>query len=97
MNDTLIGFEIIPEEAGYQILDSFLLHWQTPVIKQPGRFVTRSEINEKIIIDNDIFCGDKIYLKIDVTNIRIVNINLINDLEFFERIVSAVIPEIDDE
>jgi len=97
MNDTLIGFEIIPEDSQYQILDSFPLHWTNPVIQQTSNIVPRSETNEKIILDSDIFCGDTIYLKIEQNIIMIANIDALNDLKFFERIASVVIPEIDDE
>jgi hypothetical protein len=97
MNDTLIGFEVIPEERQYKILDSFPLHWKTPVIQQTSFIVTKSETSENIVLDNDIFCGDTIYLKIEKNNLMIVNIDQSNDLKFFERIASVVIPEIDDE
>jgi len=97
MNDTLIGFEIISGEGHYQILDSFPLHWENPVTPHTSKIVTRFETTEKFVLDDDIFCGDTIYLKIDRENIIIANIKPFDDLKFFERIASAVIPEIDDE
>ena len=97
MNDTLIGFEVIPEEHQYKILDSFPLHWKNPVIQQTSYFVTKSETTEKIVLDNDIFCADTIYLKIEKNYLMIANIDFSNDLKFFERIASVVIPEIDDD
>ncbi len=97
LNDTLIGFEIIPDEGQFKILDSFPLHWQTPVLQQTSKIVTRSEVNKLFVLDNDFFCGDTIYLKIEKCEIMIANINPSDDLKFFERIASAVIPEIDDD
>ena len=64
LNETLVGFEIIQDEGHYQILDSFPLYWKTPVSHQTTGGYTRSETNEKIVLDTDIFCGNTIYLKI---------------------------------
>ncbi|MHA1541753.1 MAG: hypothetical protein ACTSQH_02110 [Candidatus Hodarchaeales archaeon] len=97
LNETLVGFEIIQDESHYQILDSFPLYWKTPVSHQTTGGYTRSETNEKIVLDTDIFCGNTIYLKIKQKNIMISNINPQDDLQFFKRIASAVIPEIDDD
>jgi hypothetical protein len=97
MNDTLIGFEIISEEGQHQILDSFPLHWRTPVIQQTSINISKSETCENFVLENEIFCGDTIYLKIDEESIMIADINPIDDIKFFERIASTVIPEIDDD
>jgi hypothetical protein len=96
LNDTLIGFEIILGE-GHQILDSFPLYWQTPVTQQTTEILTGPETKENIVLEDDAFCGNSIYLKIEQKVIMIVNINPYDDLKFFERIASAVIPEIDEE
>jgi hypothetical protein len=97
LNDTLIGFEIIQAESQYQIIDSFPLYWKTPVSQQISKELARSETNEFFVLDTDIFCGDTIYLKIERKSIMIANKNPQDDLKFFERIASTVIPEIDDE
>ena len=97
LNDTLIGFEIIQGEGQYQILDSFPLYWQTPVTQQTTEILTGPEKKEILILEDDVFCGNSIYLKIEQKSIMIANINPYDDLKFFERIASAVIPEIDEE
>ncbi len=97
LNDTLIGFEIIQDEDRYQILDSFPLFWQTPVTQQTTEILIGPEIMENIVLDDDVFCGNSIYLKIEQKLIMIADIHPSDDLKFFEKIASAVIPEIDNE
>lgn len=97
LNDTLIGFEIIQGEGLFQILDSFPLYWQTPVTQQTTEILTGPETKETIVLEDDVFCGNSIYLKIEQNSIMIANTNPQDDLKFFERIASAIIPEIDDD
>ena len=97
MNNTLIGFEVISEEHQFKILDSFTLHWKNPIIQQTNKIVTKTETNINFVLENDIFCGDMIYLKIEGSRLMIANKDRSDDLKFFERIASAVIPEIDDD
>ena len=97
LDDTLIGFEIIQAKGQYQIIDSLPLYWKTPVTQQTSKELARSETKEITVLDANVFCGNTIYLKIKQKSIMIANINPFDDLKFFERIASAVIPEIDDD
>ena len=97
LDDILIGFEIIQAEGQYQIIDSFPLYWKIPVTQQTSKELARSETKEIFVLDADVFCGNTIYLKIEQNSIMIANINPFDDLKFFERIASAIIPEIDEE
>ncbi|MHA1946986.1 MAG: hypothetical protein ACXAC6_13495 [Candidatus Hodarchaeales archaeon] len=97
LDESLIGFEIIQAEGQYQIIDSFPLYWKTPVTQQTSKGLARAETKELIALDTDIFCGNTIYFRIEQNSIMIASTNPQDDLKFFERIASAVIPEIDDD
>lgn len=90
VNDQLLGFEII-ESKNYSIIDSELLRW-VPVVSRKDDL--KNEKTSLIMICEDIFLKNKIYLKIVQRTISVSNYS--NDHEFFNRIADTFIPELDE-
>ncbi|MHA1976692.1 MAG: hypothetical protein ACW98F_03275 [Candidatus Hodarchaeales archaeon] len=90
MNDTLIGFEILTS-AHYRVLDSFSLNFNSPF-----NSISHDKNNKKLIdLDNEVYYGDTLYFKIINDSLLLSDHQQINELAFFERIASTIIPEID--
>ncbi|PWI47229.1 hypothetical protein CEE45_12600 [Candidatus Heimdallarchaeota archaeon B3_Heim] len=91
MDDTLIGFEIL-SAANYSMIDSYLLTFESPFTK-----ISQDTKNTEVsILDNDLYHGNMLYLKIMNNSIILSDYQQIDELAFFERITSVVIPEIDE-
>ncbi len=90
MNDTLIGFEIL-SYRNYSVIDSSLLKFK-PSFHQTHN---KSHKKDHYVMDNELFNGNRLYLKIINNSLLISDYNHIDDLAFFERIASTIIPELD--
>lgn len=91
MQDLLLGFEIIEEEK-FIILDKESLFF----IDSSNDYKTSFNDNETlIIVEENIFKKQKMFLEINNKNILITE--YFNEIDFFERIASTVIPEIDND
>ena len=88
----LMGFEIITEDD-YVILDSEPIIWSTRVSQEKWRTNSRNSNRDFIYLTDDIFQGQKIYLKIEKG--QIVVSNYFNELEFFSRIAMTSLPQLD--
>ena len=97
INDELMGFDFLPINEKYEILDSFPLIWKNPIEEITTNPQTRTIKTESFVIDNDLFISNTVNLRIEMNSIVIANTNPIDELKFFERIASTIIPEIDDE
>ena len=95
MNDILIGFEIISSDF-YHILDSSPLQWHSPYLFDQGSNTFTNDSDDVYVINSNIFTGTNLYIKIAYGNIFISNFNQEDEINFFERIASTVIPEIDE-
>jgi hypothetical protein len=95
MNDILIGFEILSKEY-FAIIDAFSLNWQSP--SYPGGSLKNSDDDktEIYVLNSDLFQNNILYLKIAGGNIFVSDFNKNEELKFFERIASTIIPELDD-
>jgi len=95
MSDILVGFEILSEDQ-YSVLDAFPLSWQSPFLPK-WKINTPKENNAEIyVLNGEVFQDETLYLKITGGNVFISDFNWIDELKFFERIASTIIPEIDD-
>lgn len=95
MKDLLLGFEVIPDEH-FEILDSEPLTWSQGITatKNQRNSSPLAVSNLVILNDDDFFQGQKIYFKLEGSNINVSR--YFNELEFFDRIARAKIPEIDE-
>ena len=92
LNDTLIGFEIL-SSANFSVLDSFSLNFDSPFNRLPQ---DTTKNNKFLVLDNDVFYGNTLYLKIINDSLLLSDYQQIDELAFFERIASTFIPEIDE-
>ena len=91
MNDTLIGFEILPS-VNYSVIDSYPLNFESPFTQ-----ISQDTKNVKVSVLNDeLHDGNMVYLKIINNSLILSDYQQIDELAFFERIASMVIPEIDE-
>ncbi|UCG89538.1 MAG: hypothetical protein JSU57_03435 [Candidatus Heimdallarchaeota archaeon] len=94
MNDLLLGFEVISNEY-FEILDSEPLTWFHGILSAKNQ-KNSSPITEAnlVMLSDDFFQGQKIYFKLEGSTINVSR--YFNELEFFDRIARAKIPEIDE-
>jgi hypothetical protein len=92
MKDLLLGFEIIPNEH-FDVLDSEPLTWFQGKINFKTSKPNSTESNF-IILNDDFFQGHKIYFKLEGNTLNVSR--YFNELDFFDRIARANIPEIDE-
>ncbi len=91
MNDTLIGFEILPS-VNYSVIGSYPLTFESPFKK-----ISQDTKNKKVIVlDNELYHGNMLYLRIIINSIILSDYQQIDELAFFERIASTVTPEMDE-
>lgn len=93
LKDILLGFEVISSEK-FEILDSEPLTWlhqKTPTSKHKHFPPSEPDL---VILDDNFFQGEKIYFKLEGGTISVSR--YFNELEFFDRIARASIPEIDE-
>ncbi|MFW9905907.1 MAG: hypothetical protein ACFFFH_16415 [Candidatus Thorarchaeota archaeon] len=93
LKDLLLGFEVISSEQ-YEILDSEPLTWLQQKTTTSKQKISLSLDPNLIILDDDFFQGEKIYFKLEDNTITISR--YFNEMEFFDRIARASIPEIDE-
>jgi len=91
MNDTLIGFEILSSEK-YSVIDSFPLNFESAF----DQITPNTKSNNYYALDNELYHGNVLYLKIINDSIILSDYQQIDELAFFERIASTMIPEIDE-
>ncbi|MFX1505140.1 MAG: hypothetical protein ACFFDC_03405 [Promethearchaeota archaeon] len=93
LKDLLLGFEVVSPKQ-FEILDSEPLTWfQQKTTTHKQKISLPSEPN-LVILDDDFFQGEKIYFKLKGNNISVSR--YFNEIEFFDRIARANIPEIDE-
>ncbi|MFX1538273.1 MAG: hypothetical protein ACFFDI_29115, partial [Promethearchaeota archaeon] len=94
MKDLLLGFEVIPDEH-YEVLDSEPLTWsQNKSDVQNQKSAYSSTESNLVLLNDDFFQGQKIYFKLEGSSINVSR--YFNELELFDRIARANIPEIDE-
>ncbi|MFX0211830.1 MAG: hypothetical protein ACFFDT_37995 [Candidatus Hodarchaeota archaeon] len=94
IKDLLLGFEVIPNEH-FEILDSEPLTWSQGITATKNQRNSSSMTESNfIVVSNDFFQGHKIYFKLEGSTINVSR--YFNELEFFDRIARAKIPEIDE-
>ncbi|MHA1994596.1 MAG: hypothetical protein ACW97Z_08660 [Candidatus Hodarchaeales archaeon] len=91
MNDTLIGFEILPDGI-YSVLDSFSLNFESPF----NHLTPNAKNKDFLVFDNEVYYGNTLYLKIINDSLILSDFHQIDELAFFKRIASTVLPEIDE-
>ncbi|MFX0050170.1 MAG: hypothetical protein ACFFAJ_06305 [Candidatus Hodarchaeota archaeon] len=92
LKDILFGFEIITTDS-FLILDSELQYWTQPTLISNNNKL-KDENSSLVLLGEDFFIGQKIYLKLDKGQIYVSD--YFNDLEFFKRIAQTEIPELDE-
>ena len=95
MSDILVGFEIL-SDGQYFVLDAFPLSWQSPFLPKLKNNSPKDDNAEIYVLNDKIFQEKTLYLKITGGNIFVSDFNRIDELKFFERIATTIIPEIDD-
>ena len=95
MNDILIGFEIISSDR-YHIIDSLSLKWNSPYLPSSGFIKNTSDTDKIYVINSNLFTGNSLYLKISHGVVFISDFSQEDEVNFFKRIASTVIPEIDE-
>ncbi|MFX0123126.1 MAG: hypothetical protein ACFFAE_05770 [Candidatus Hodarchaeota archaeon] len=94
MKDLLLGFEVIPNEH-FEILDSEPLTWSQGIsVTKNQRNASSLPESNLAIVNDDFFQGQKTYFKLEGNTINLSR--YFNELEFFDRIARAKIPEIDE-
>lgn len=92
LKDILLGFEIIKSNS-FLILDSRTHTWaQSILISNNNKSI--DENSSLILLNEDFFIGQKIYLKLDKGQIFVSD--YFNELEFFKRIAQTEIPNLDE-
>ena len=95
MNDILIGFEILSDDH-YIIIDTSPLNWQSPSLPKWELNYPEDDNAETYVLNTDLFQNNTLYLKIAGGNLFVSDFNKNEELKFFERIASTIIPEIDE-
>jgi hypothetical protein len=93
LNEKLLGFEIILPSK-FSILDSEPLIWNSPSLRSNQTNFSQISEEKVTILAEDIFKNDKIFFKIYRNEISISE--HYNEVDFFERIASIIIPELDE-
>jgi len=93
LHDVLLGFEVITANT-YLVLDSESLQWNSPYSDRQSECDSQNKQCNVEMYDSELFQNRKLNFKIN--NGRISLSEHYNELEFFERIAQAVIPELDE-
>lgn len=93
IKDLLLGFEVIPNEQ-FEILDSEPLTWSQGKIEPKNQKDLCLGDSNLVILNDEFFQDQKIYFKLEGSTINVSR--YFNELEFFDRIARAKIPEIDE-
>ena len=93
LNDLLLGFEILPA-IDILILDSKKILCTTPVLTDEELSLENNQASYLMVFCNDFFHQQKIYFKLEKDHLSLLNYS--REIEFFQRIAQAFIPELDE-
>ena len=94
----LIGFEVL-QDLEFSIIDANPLRWYTSPFSKASHLKIHKDIPEYVILSQDIFLGDKIYLILETVNNACqltITTDFFRELELFDRITQIDIPELDE-
>ncbi|MHA2224702.1 MAG: hypothetical protein ACXAC8_05835 [Candidatus Hodarchaeales archaeon] len=92
LKDLLLGFEILPVKD-ILILDSKKINCTTSVLTDEELSLEDNQTLYLMVFCNDFFHKQKIYFKLEKNQISLLNYS--REIEFFQRIAQAFIPELD--